>query len=416
MVLKKQGHYLDRSLGYAMSRKVLQRFGVQIYTKGLEKLPSGSTNRRVLLLPNHRSYLDPVLVHHVLGCSGYRQPRVVALDFLATTPLAPMFRKCGAVFIKGSFADLEYREKMNETLTRFADEGDWVSFYLEGMRSLSGKQIDPRHGLLAGLMAERSCVIYPINISYTRLIEDREFVSKRRGFNMKQTAISLLLPSQGTGAVYFTIGDPIYTEPNDHPRDKAMSVTRSIMKDNFIHTTDILATILLHNQEFVTIDHLRNEVQWLTEVLQHRGVSCTPLNLPYALSLLKHCVSVREGNVKITNKSVVLYYRNRMLYTIGDLISLPSVLRKEVLWSPSRKPRMRDSKRVCEIARHAFEPTIFLYKYLTEKLQEGERSVKQLRLSIEDNPSCCYETVTNFLNVLKENKAVLVEGDVITVL
>ena len=107
--LKEQGHYTERSLGYFISRKILQRFGVKLYVKGLEKLPTPEAvaGRRVLLLPNHRSYLDPVRVHHVLGCGGYRQPRVAALDFLAATPIAPMLKKCGAVFIKGNFGNLE---------------------------------------------------------------------------------------------------------------------------------------------------------------------------------------------------------------------------------------------------------------------------------------------------------------------
>jgi 1-acyl-sn-glycerol-3-phosphate acyltransferase len=414
-VLKDQGNYLDRSLGYFVSRKVLQRFGVQLYVKGLEKLPSPEdmAGRRILLLPNHRSYLDPVIVHHVLGCSGFRQPRVVALDFLAATPLAPIFKKCGAVFIKGSFKDLEYREKMNETLRNFADKGDWVSFFPEGMRSLSGKQMDPRRGLLAGLTTDSPCVIYPINISYTRLIEDREFISKRRGFNVKHTLSSLFLPSQGAGPVYFTVGDPIYTGSGADPRETASNVTRGIMQENLVHTTDLLCTILLERQEAMDYGELEREVQWLTAALQHRGVPCTPLDLPQALLLLKHCVSTKHGTVSIRDKTLLIYYRNRMLYTIGDLVSLPDLLRKEVLWSPPSRPRMRDAKRLKELAKRAFEPTVFLYKYLSDKIQEGETSVKELRRSLEDNPHCCYELLDNFLNVLKENGAVRVEGDTV---
>jgi len=417
-VLKEQGHYLDRSVGYFMSRKILQRFGVQLYTKGLEKLPKPDevAGRRVLLLPNHRSYLDPVIVHQVLGCSGFRQPRVVALDFIAATPLAPMFKKCGAVFIKSKFDDLEYREKINEALRTYADQGDWVSFYLEGMRSVSGKQMDPRHGMLSGLMADSPCVIYPINISYTRLIEDREFISKRRGFNMKHTLASLFLPSQGAGSVYFTIGDPIYTEPTDSGRGIAMAVTRSIIQSNLVHTTDILATVLLERQEPLEMNDLEREVHWLTATLQHRGVTCTSVDLQQALSLLKHCVTKRQGVVSIGNKTLLIYYRNRMIYTLSDLVTLPDLLRKEVLWSPPHKPRMRDAKRLKELAKRAFEPTVFLYKYLSEKIQEGETSVKELRRSIADNPHCCYETTSNFLGVLKEDKVLTVEGDVITLL
>lgn len=416
--LKEQGHYTERSLGYFISRKILQRFGVKLYVKGLEKLPTPEAvaGRRVLLLPNHRSYLDPVIVHHVLGCGGYRQPRVAALDFLAATPIAPMLKKCGAVFIKGNFGNLEYREKMNETLRTYADQGDWIEFYPEGMRSVSGKQMDPRHGLLTGLMADSPCVLYPITISYTRLIEDREFITKKRGFNVKQTVASLIFPSKGTGHVYFTVGDPIYTEPSDDARVKAVAVTSSILRNNLIHTTDIIATILLERQEALEIAELEREVQWLTEALQHRGVPCTTVNITQGLTLLSHCIRSKQGVVSIGDKTLLIYYRNRMLYALGDLISLPDMLRKEVLWSPPRGVRMRDSKKIKELTKRAFEPTVFLYKYLSDQIQGGATSVKELRRSIEDNPHCCYETVTNFLNVLKEDKVLTVEGDIITLL
>ena len=417
-LLKEQGHYTDRTLGYFLSRKILQRFGVQLYVKGLEKLPSRdqAAGRRVLLLPSHRSYLDPVIVHHVLGCSGFKQPRVAALDFIAATPLAPMFKRCGAVFIKGSFKDVEYREKMNETLRNYADEGDWLEFYPEGMRSTSGKQMDPRHGLLSGLMKDRPCVSYPINISYTRLIEDHEFISKKRGFNIKQTAKSLVLPSRGTGAVYFTIGDPIYTEPGDNARGHALKVTQAILQKNLIHTTDIISTILLERQEPMDIVDLEQEVNWLTSALEHRGVTCTSPNLSGSLLLLKHCINSKQGVVSIVDKTLLIYYRNRMLYTIADLVSLPDLLRKEVLWTPPHKPRLRDGKRLKELAKRSLSQTIFLYKYLSEKVQEGETSVKELRLSINVNPSTCYETVGNFLNVLKEDGLIRIEDDTIILL
>jgi len=413
-VLKAQGNYTERALGYFVCKRFLHKFNCEIVTRGLDKLRDHQ-GRRVLLVPNHRSYLDPVIVHHVLALSGFRQPRVVALDFLGATPLAPIMKKCGAVFIRGSFADPAYREKMNQQLRAYTDNGEWLEFFLEGQRSSSGKQMEARTGLLNALTTDQPCVIYPINLSYERLIEDREFVSKTQGFNIKSALRSFLATGKGVGKMYFTVCDPIYTEAGANVRNVAASITKAIMRANVIFNTDLLAVTLLDKQETIRLETLQNEVNWLANALEHRGVYVVDRDIESTFRLLKHAISVKQKQyITIRDKTLLLYYRNRMLYTISDLVTTPSLLRREALYSPQHRPRGRDSKALRDLAKRAIEPTVFLYKYLLEQVQEGETSAKALRRSIADNPHCCYETVSNLLSVLKEDGTVTVNGDEIT--
>lgn len=410
-VLKTQGNYLERSLGFFACKKVLTTFNANVLTKGLEKLPSSPSSRRILLVPNHRSCIDPVIVHYVLTLAGHPQPRVAALDFIASTPLAPLFKKCGAIFIKGDWKSPDYRTKMNEQFKAITDAGEWLEFYLEGARSTSGKQLDPRHGLFTALMSDRPCAIYPINISYERLIEDREFVVKKKGFQLKSTIQSLFIPGKGIGNVYFTVGDPIYTEPNHKPPHVALTVSREIMKLNVIHGSDLVACILLDSQEHIPFSDLERDMEWLRQALLHRGVQVDSFNLSHTLKSLRHCITLKKGIVRIRDKTLLIYYRNRMIYTISDLASTPSLLRKEALWTPDHGTRLRDNSRLKQIAKRAMEPTIFLYKYLLDKIQEGTVSVKELRESIQDSPHCCFETVTNFLTVLKEDGVLTISSE-----
>lgn len=404
-ILKAQGNYLERSLGFFACKKVLTTFNANVLTKGLEKLPTATShaNRRILLVPNHRSCIDPVIVHYVLTLAGCPQPRVAALDFIASTPLAPLFKKCGAIFIKGDWKSPDYRSKMNEEFKSITDAGEWLEFYLEGARSTSGKQLDPRHGLFTALMSDRPCVIYPINISYERLIEDREFVVKKKGFQLKSTIQSLFIPGKGIGDVYFTVGDPIYTEPDHRPPHVALSVSQEIMKLNVIHGSDLIACILLDSQEHIPFYDLEQNMERLQQALRSRGLLVAPFNLMYVLKSLRHCILLKKGIVRIRDKTLLIYYRNRMMYAISDLATVPSLLRKEALWTPDLPPHPQDLIQLRQLAKRAIEPTIFLYKYLLDKIQEGTVSAKELRQSIEDSPHTCFETVTNFLTVLKED-------------
>lgn len=413
-ILKGQGHYLSRLTGVMIAKKVLRKFNAHIYTRGMEKLVD-HPGKRVLLVSNHRSYLDPLIIGHLTALYGKKQPRPIGLDFVAATPLAPLFRKCGAIFIKEKFDNLEYREKMNSILREAADAGDYMEFFLEGQRSISGKQMDPKRGLLTAFM-DKPCVIYPLNLSFERLIEDREFISKSRGWNLGATVKSLMIPSKGMGVVRLSVGDPIYTDPKDIPREIAMKVTSEILKQNTIYATDIIAAVLLDRQEAIQIDTLKDDVLWLQNVIIDRKINVVKTNVDDALKLLKHAIKVKKNMVSIRDKTLLIYYRNRMIYTISDMIATPTILRKEALWTPDHYPRLKDAKRLKEIAKRALEPTVFLYKYLMEQIQQGETSMKTLRRSIEDNPHSCYETVTNLVTVLVEDKVVTRDGDIITLL
>jgi glycerol-3-phosphate O-acyltransferase len=108
---------------------------------------------RVLLLPNHRSCLDAVILHHVLVLAGYGQPSAIYRDYIAKTPLAPFFAHVGAVFIKEHWQDPSYREYMNAYLRKLTDEGD---------RSATGLQLPAKRGILTALTQDKACTIYPI--------------------------------------------------------------------------------------------------------------------------------------------------------------------------------------------------------------------------------------------------------------
>lgn len=485
-LLRQQRYYLERAVGCVVSQWLLKKLHADIRVRGLEYFTehaAAHAGRRVLLIPNHRSYLDPLVLHHVLTMAGHRQPRVAALDFLAATPLAPMLKRCGAVFIRGSFANLDYRERMNEQLRALLDAGEWLEFYLEGQRSISGKQLDPRRGLLAALTADQPCIIYPVNLSYERLIEDREFIRKRQGFDVKHAVQSLLAPGKGIGQIHVSFGAPLLTEPGVHVPELARSLTSAIMRDNVVYGSDLLAAVLLDRQEAVTATDVEGAMRWLEGVLQARGVTVGAWQLEDVLKRMRHAVTVkRRGKIRqcgegarppaardaafarlassrpsparsppatagecsscqagaphpeppeptdaapldctittattltIRDKTLLIYYRNRMLYTITDLVVLPETLRKEALWTPERPVSADDGRRVRAFAQRALEPTVFLYKYLLDQLHEGVVSRRALQRSIEDNPHACPETVLNLLTVLKEEGLVRWDGDTV---
>jgi glycerol-3-phosphate O-acyltransferase len=352
--LKRQGNYNERLGAYLIAKKLLSRFRAQIYTSGLEQFQRArESGRRVLLVPNHRSYFDPVIVHHILALQGLPQPRVAALDFLAKTPIAPVLQRCGAVFIKGNFSDPDYRERMNEQFRQYADQGEWVEFYLEGQRSVSGKQLPPRRGLIKALTADQPCLIFPITLSFERVIEDKDLTVRSKPFKVKTTIESLCLPSHGIGKIFFAVGEPVLTEPHSDPRHTAQLVSTRIVRNNVIFPSDLVALLLLDREEPIARKELEAEVQWLTSALRHRGLEVTDSSLEETLHLLSHVITVKKRLVSIKSKGVLLYYRNRALYTLFDLVETPDLLRLETQWTPNHKPRFSDRKTLRTIARRA---------------------------------------------------------------
>ncbi|MCG3137159.1 MAG: hypothetical protein HJJLKODD_01002 [Phycisphaerae bacterium] len=125
-------------------------------TLGHEQVPKSGG---VLLIANHQSYLDPMVV----GCALRRPCHFMARDTLFTKPIFGwMIRHLNAFPVKRDSADVG---ALKETLRRLKD-GQMVLVFPEGTRSADGRIADFKGGPIA--IAQRAQVpIVPVVIEGT---------------------------------------------------------------------------------------------------------------------------------------------------------------------------------------------------------------------------------------------------------
>lgn len=137
---------------------LLRRWKVE----GAENLPSAGG---VLVVSNHTSYWDPVVV----GCALKRPVHFMAKADLFKIPLlGPIIRALGAFPVQRGSADRQAIRRALELL----EEGKVVGIFPEGTRSKTGMLLDPHRG--AAMLALRAKVpVLPVALLNTRGVVGR---------------------------------------------------------------------------------------------------------------------------------------------------------------------------------------------------------------------------------------------------
>lgn len=167
--------------------KVLRRSVEQVSVD----LPSFEAARRatprgaaVVLVPNHRSYLDFVLCSYLAFARpdlGMPIPHIAAtMEFGRIPILGRILRAMHAFYLRRGHGreDPELTQRVHTLL----GEGHALEFFIEGERSRSREFLPPRRGLLRCLQASgRMCVLMPIALSYDRVPEEAAFAAELSG-------------------------------------------------------------------------------------------------------------------------------------------------------------------------------------------------------------------------------------------
>jgi glycerone phosphate O-acyltransferase len=126
-----------RFLGYMLIKFFKKTFKHIYYTKDLKtKLSPVCTKYPMLLLPNHRSYMDFLLLGLICYSSEIQNPTTVSGDNLKGLGfVSKFFRNAGAFFIKRTFGnDKLYWAIFNEYVQQqIIKRENPIEFYIEGI-------------------------------------------------------------------------------------------------------------------------------------------------------------------------------------------------------------------------------------------------------------------------------------------
>ncbi|MEW6777667.1 MAG: 1-acyl-sn-glycerol-3-phosphate acyltransferase [Bdellovibrionota bacterium] len=195
--------------------------GLDIDREGLERVRNAMKQGPVLLLPNHTSHVDYLLISCLFYDERLALPQIMAGDNLAFWPLGYIFRGSGAFFIRRSFRDDRLYTKIFETYIDYLlAEGFPIEFFVEGTRSRNGRMRPPQFGMLSRIVASfgnGSCeklAIVPIGIDYDRVVEEGTYRKELLGGKKEKEGLLALLKLPAAlrmkrGRMYIRFGKPM---------------------------------------------------------------------------------------------------------------------------------------------------------------------------------------------------------------
>jgi len=213
--------------------RVLERFLGWVWNKiydGIElqhvdRLHQVARDSEVVYVPCHRSHIDYLLLNYIVYHQGLSLPHVAAGINLNMPVIGPIFRRCGAFFLRRTFkGNRLYAVVFNAYLRQILVRGHAIEYFVEGGRSRTGRLLEPKAGMLAMTVSSyvqepRLPVVFvPVYFGYEKLIEGDSFISELGGAAKKKETLSGLFRSikslrQNFGKVYVNIGEPIPLDP-----------------------------------------------------------------------------------------------------------------------------------------------------------------------------------------------------------
>ena len=119
---------------------------IQVGQNGVDRVRAAVAKGPVIFLPNHRSYIDFLIISYITFANRLDSPHIAAGEvFLKMGPITSLFRGAGAFFIMRRSDDPLYRILLERYVADVIRAHPMLEFFLEGTRSRSGKSLTPKY-------------------------------------------------------------------------------------------------------------------------------------------------------------------------------------------------------------------------------------------------------------------------------
>lgn len=137
-----------RLMGYTLTKVFKRVFtGIFVNLEGLNTLQQAIQENPVILMPNHRSYVDFLVISYILFIYDIPIPVIAAgIPLAGMKIVGEILRRSGAFFIRRAIgSDKLYWAVMSEYVRMIVRRGFApVEFYVEGLRSRTLKSLTPK--------------------------------------------------------------------------------------------------------------------------------------------------------------------------------------------------------------------------------------------------------------------------------
>lgn len=194
--------------------------GMVLKKEHLEKVKEAMKKAPCVFIPSHKSYVDFLIFSQSFLNNDISPPHIAAGVNLNFWPAGPIFKRCGAFFIKRTFkGDELYKELFIRYIQYLLDNHYSIEFFIEGTRSRTGKLMSPKFGMLSMIMdahsknPDQDLFIFPVGISFDQILDMAGHIKEQKGMEKaKESPLELIrarkLLSKKYGKVYVEIADP----------------------------------------------------------------------------------------------------------------------------------------------------------------------------------------------------------------
>ncbi len=191
--------------------------------KQVEHLRELNADNTLVFLPNHRSYLDPLVLRSALDQHGFPPNHTLGGLNLAFWPLGSIARRNGMVFIRREFKDAPiYRATLKEYLVYLVRHTKNMEWYIEGGRTRTGKLRPPRMGILSylvdafdtGSAADEDVILVPVFVGYDQQYEVGAISAEEQGGTKTPESVKWLVKfaraqTVSRGRAHLRFGQPL---------------------------------------------------------------------------------------------------------------------------------------------------------------------------------------------------------------
>ncbi|XP_053338145.1 dihydroxyacetone phosphate acyltransferase [Clarias gariepinus] len=213
-----------RLMGFTLTKVFKRLFSsLRVNEDGLARLQQAIQEHPVILMPNHRSYIDFLVISYIMFTYDLPIPVIAAgIPLMGMSLIGEILRRSGAFFIRRAIgSDKLYWAVLSEYVRTIVRTGFApLEFFVEGLRSRTLKSLKPKLGMMQMILEPffksevYDITLVPISISYDRVLEESLLAHELLGVaKPRETTRGLLkarrVLEENYGCMHVHFGTPV---------------------------------------------------------------------------------------------------------------------------------------------------------------------------------------------------------------